>query len=156
MKKILFSLKVLILFSLFILLSSSSIQAQSTVNVSSGNIWNEYISNPLFGGPTDGTNRGYYPCVIKVGTSYHIWYGDGSNTRHATSSSPDFSGATFPAPLVTGIILPAYHPHVLYNADGWDVGGTHYTNPFLLYSPTSDWTHVYIYNSADGNSWTSI
>jgi len=120
--------------------------------------WTESTSNPLFGGATDGVNRAYYPCVIKVGSIYHIWYGDGSNTRHSSSTNPGFIGVTFPATAVTGISLGAYHPRVLYNSGGWNIGGNFYAGPFLMYYTTgADWTvSPRVAHSADGNSWTDI
>ncbi|MFA6053822.1 MAG: hypothetical protein WC769_00465 [Thermodesulfovibrionales bacterium] len=117
--------------------------------------WTDSISNPLFGGAVD---KAYYPCVIKVGSVYHIWYGDGSHTRHANSINFDFSGVTFPAPIVTGLSAAGpYHPRVLYNASGWNIGGTPYAGPFLMYyTDGTTWTSTRVAHSADGNSWTDI
>jgi hypothetical protein len=67
--------------------------------------WTDSMSNPLFGGSTNGVARAYYPSAIKVGSVYHIWYGDGTNTRHASSTNFDFSGVIFPAPTVTGLVV---------------------------------------------------
>ncbi len=143
---------------LLVYIASGSIFAQATIPVDDSNIWTEYVSNPLFGGPTDGVDRGYYPVVIKIGLTYHIWYGDGTNTRHATSTSANFSGAVFPATVCTGLPAGAYHPRVLYNASGWTVGGNFYAGPFLMYStagPSFSTTPRVAY-SANGDSWTDI
>jgi hypothetical protein len=120
--------------------------------------WTDSISNPLFGGSTSGVDRAYYPSVIKVGSVYHIWYGDGSNTRHASSTNIDFSGVTFPAPIVTGLLAAGpYHPRVLYNASGWNIGGTPYSGPFLMYyTDGATWNSTRVAHSANGNSWTDI
>ena len=117
--------------------------------------WTDSTSNPLFGGAGD---KAYYPCVIKVGSVYHIWYGDGSHTRHASSTNFDFSGVTFPAPAVSGLVATApYHPRVLYNVDGWDIGVNHYAGPFLMYyTDSATWHSTRVAHSADGNSWTDI
>lgn len=104
----------------------------SPANAMDFTAWTDSSSNPLFGGPTSGVNRAYYPCVVKVGSVYHIWYGDGANTRHATSTHIDFAGATFPAPVVSGLVATSpYHPRVLFNASGWTIGGNFYAGPFL-------------------------
>jgi hypothetical protein len=121
--------------------------------------WTDSTSNPLFGGTASGVDRAYYPSVIKVGSLYHIWYGDGSNTRHASSTNFDFSGVTFPAPVVTGLTATGpYHPRVLYNTGGWNIGGNSYAGPFLMYyTDGNSWTSSpRVAHSADGNSWTDI
>ena len=120
--------------------------------------WTDSTSNPLFGGLTNGVNRAYYPCAIKVGSVYHIWYGDGSHTRHASSTNFNFSGVTFPAPVVTGLVATGpYHPRVLYNASGWNIGGTSYAGPFLMYyTDGTTWASTRVAHSADGSSWTDI
>ena len=103
-------------------------------------------------------DRAYYPSVIKVGSVYHIWYGDSVNTRHASSTNFDFSGVTFPAPAVTGLVTTnPYHPRVLYNASGWNIGGTLYAGPFLMYyTDGASWNVTRVAHSADGNSWNDI
>jgi hypothetical protein len=142
-------------------MASLSMMAPWTVLVAEAqdfSSWTESPSNPLFGGSASGVNRAYYPSVIKVGAIYHIWYGDGDNTRHASSTHADFSDVIFPAPTVTGLSAGAYHPRVLYNSAGWTIGTTFYTGPFLMYSTTvADWTlSPRVAYSADGNSWTDI
>jgi len=126
--------------------------------------WTDSNSNPLFGGVTSGVNRAYYPSVIKVGSVYHIWYGDSSNTRHASSTNFDFNGVTFPAPVVTGLVATGpYHPRVLYNVSGWNIGGNFYVGPFLMYYtdgtgtiPIPPWSFVRVAHSVDGQTWTDI
>ena len=120
--------------------------------------WTDSTSNPLFGGSASGVDRAYYPSVIKVGSVYHIWYGDSVNTRHASSTNFDFNGGTFPAPAVTGLVTTnPYHPRVLYNASGWNIGGTAYAGPFLMYyTDGASWNSTRVAYSADGNSWTDI
>ena len=124
---------------LLVFMSICGAIAQTTIPVDDSNIWGESVSNPLFGGPTLGVDRAYYPVVLKVGATYHVWYGDGNNTRHTTSTNPDFSGAAFPAPVITGMTESGYHPRVLYDVAGWDVGGTHYAGPFLMYYTNVAW-----------------
>jgi len=120
--------------------------------------WTDSNSNPLFGGVTSGVNRAYYPSLIKVGSVYHIWYGDGSNTRHASSTNFDFNGVTFPAPVVTGLVATGpYHPRVLYNVSGWNIGGNFYVGPFLMYyTDGTTWASPRVAHSTDGNAWTDI
>jgi len=124
-------------------------------------IWTEVAGNPIIhGGGTSGTDRAYYPFVLYAGGTYHIWYGDGTNTRHATSTRPDFSDATFPADVVTGLAptFSPYHPRVLYRAGGWTIGGTSYPGPFLMYYTNgADWNvQPHVAHSADGQAWTDI
>jgi hypothetical protein len=132
-----------------ILLPLSLAQANDFVS------WTDSTSNPLFGGAVD---KAYYPCVIKVGSVYHIWYGDGSHTRHASSTNFNFSDVIFPAPIVTGLVATGpYHPRVLYDPSGWNIGGTPYAGPFLMYyTDGATWASTRVAHSADGNSWTDI
>jgi len=123
--------------------------------------WTEITGNPIYGGTDSGTTRAYYPFALKVGTTYHLWYGDGTNTRHATSSYPDFNDATFPATVVTGLVATGpYHPRVLYNASGWDMDtpSAHYTGPFLMYyTDGANWTNSpRVAHSVDGSTWIDI
>jgi hypothetical protein len=148
--------KLLLRFYIFIILTLFPLSLAQANDFAA---WTDSTSNPLLGGSTDGVNRAYYPCVIKVGSDYHIWYGDGSNTRHSISTNFDFSDVTFPAPAVTGLIATGpYHPRVLYNASGWDIGVTHYAGPFLMYyTDGANWgVNPRVAHSADGNSWTDI
>jgi hypothetical protein len=148
----------LLILTCLILLSAFMAVSQTSIPVDDTNLWTESAQNPLFGGTSSGIDRAYYPVVIRVGSVYHLWYGDGSNTRHATSSNPSFADVTFPAQVVTGITAGAYHPRVLYNASGWTVGGNYYAGPFLMYSTTgSDWNaSPRIAHSVDGVSWIDI
>lgn len=124
--------------------------------------WTEDAGNPMIlGGNTDGVDKAYYPFVLKAGALYHIWYGDGINTRHASSHYHDFNDVTFPAPVVTGLAATGpYHPRVLYDASGWDIGtpSAHYAGPFLMYyTDGAAWTNSpRAAHSADGSSWTDI
>jgi len=124
-------------------------------------VWKEEAGNPfIHGGGASGVNRAYYPYVIRVGADYHIWYGDGMNTRHTTSFYPDFHDASFPAPVVTGLsaAYKPYHPRVKYNPGGWTVGGNFYSGPFLMYYTEGvTWTPTpRVAHSADGQTWTDI
>ncbi|MBN2159433.1 MAG: hypothetical protein JW807_08555 [Spirochaetes bacterium] len=124
-------------------------------------VWTEDAGNPIYGGSLDGTDRAYYPFALKVGDIYHLWYGDGSNTRHSTSYYQDFNDVSFPPAVVTGLIATGpYHPRVLYNASGWDIGtpSTHYDGPFLMYyTDGANWTSApRVAHSVDGSSWTDI
>jgi len=139
----------LCLFMILALLPLSLAQANDFAS------WTDSTSNPLFGGAVD---KAYYPCVVKVGSVYHIWYGDGSHTRHASSTNYDFSGVTIPAPVVSGLVATApYHPRVLYDVNGWNIGVTHYAGPFLMYyTDSATWASTRVAHSADGTSWTDI
>jgi hypothetical protein len=149
----------LIMRILYFILLSLTIWSVPIAQAQDFTAWTESPSNPLFGGATNGVDRAYYPCVVKVGSVYHIWYGDGSNTRHESSTNADFSGATIPAPIVTGLVATGpYHPRVLYNASGWNIGGNFYASPFLMYyTDGANWgVNPRVALSADGNSWTDI
>lgn len=118
--------------------------------------WTENTANPLFG---DASNRAYYPAAVKVGSTYHIWYGDGTRTRHATGTMADFSDYSFPGTeiavggtAISGVFTNAYHPAVYYNTGGWTVNSTGTTDGFLLYI-TSGWNSVHVLHSADGDDW---
>ena len=129
----------------------------STQNLSS---WTEYSGNPIFaGGATSGTDRAYYPSAVKVGNMYHLWYGDGSNTRHMTSAYMDFHDATFPASIVTfnPAIPGAYHPYVFYKADGWgNVDSSCSSSNFLMYISPGSWASINVACSSDGDTWTNL
>jgi hypothetical protein len=127
--------------------------------------WTDYGSNPLFGGSSIGVNRAYYPSVLKVGATYHIWYGDGTRTRHASSLFPDFSDITnvYPWPEITvggSLISTAlgspYHPNVSYSASGWTINGATTTDPFLMYITPSSWDNIFVLSSPDGDNWTNL
>ena len=144
-------------------LGDDDVPVASTDSEECGPSWKEISGNPLFGGIVSGTDRAYYPSVLKVGSTYHIWYGDGNTTRHGTSAQADFSTMVHPAPEITVSGTPIsglgytwmYHPHVLYNSAGWDIKGTHYTEVFLLYI-TPGFNSVRVYVSATGDDWTEI
>jgi hypothetical protein len=148
----------LVVLTALVFFLSPNLLSQSSFPVDDANLWTESASNPLFGGATNGINKAYYPVVIKVGATYHLWYGDGLNTRHATSTLSNFSDITFPAPTVSGLTAGAYHPRVLYNVSGWTIGGNYYAGPFLMYSTTgSDWNAApRVAHSTDGDTWTDI
>lgn len=132
--------------------------------------WVESASNPLFGGNVSGNTRAYYCSVIKVGSVYHIWYGDGAKTRHTNSVFSDFHDCTnnYPPPVITvgGIPIDTYfaprlymyHPNVFYNSSGWTVSNILFTEPFLMYITMglSDFQDVYVLCSTDGADWTEI
>ncbi len=124
------------------------------------NSWTEDAGNPIILGGSTNENKAYYPYVLNVAATYHIWYGDGDETRHAVSTYYDFHDVSFPAPKVTGLsgtYFP-YHPRVKYNAGGWTIGGTFYAGPFLMYYTNSNpWTdEPRIAHSSDGQVWTDI
>jgi hypothetical protein len=120
----------------------------------------EDAGNPIYGGPTSGTNRAYSPYVIKIGSTYHMWYGDGANARYTNSSLPNFTGATFPGTVLTG--LNASQPYkftVYYDASGWTLGENYYSQPLVAYytDAVGSWTaNPKIAVSDDGVAWTYI
>ena len=61
------------------------------------NVCAEYPSNPVF----DPLERAYYPSVIFDGTTYHLWYDDGTTTRYTTSTDGISWGA---GTLTTGLL----------------------------------------------------
>ena len=124
--------------------------------------WIESTLNPLFG---DSGHRAYYPCVVKVGSTYHIWYGDGSTTRHAASAFVDFHDFVFPAPEITvgGTSIsavfpsgPIYHPSVCYNAAGWTINGVSTADPIVMYIAENLQGPMRVLHSADGSNWTQF
>lgn len=141
-------------------LSGEALAAKKTWSFTTAYPWVDYTANPLFG---DSTNHAYYPSAVKVGSTYHIWYGDGNTTRHATSTSADFSGIVTPAPEITvggipisSVLSVHYHPNVLYRASGWTVNGTTTSDVFLMYSAPGSGGLVSVLLSADGNEWTNL
>jgi predicted GH43/DUF377 family glycosyl hydrolase len=120
----------------------------------------EYADHPLFGGATSGFNRAYQPYVIKIGTVYNMWYGDGANARYTSSTYPDFHDAPFPGTIVTGTTASQpYKFTVYYNPDGWTLGGTHYSQTLVAYytDVADSWTaNPKIAVSDDGINWTFV
>lgn len=139
---------------------SSQYEQPNGFNTQTLSTWTEYSGNPIFpGGTTSGTDRAYFPSILKVGYMYHLWYGDGSNTRHMTSAYMDFHDQTFPASIVTftPAIAGAYHPHVYYKADGWgNVDASCSSSNFLMYTAPGSWASINVACSSDGDTWTNL
>ena len=130
-----------ILFALVLVLSFSLIpamatpveaQAPATLHVSK---WTEYAGNPVF----DPTERAYYPTILFDGTTYHMWYDDGTGIRYTTSSD----GITWAVGTPVTGLTNARHPLVEY-IDGkymiwyWDTGVSIYTINALRYAESTD------------------
>ena len=114
---------------------------------------------PIFGGAGDGENRTYNPVVIKINSTYHVWYGDGANTRHGVSNYSDFSDMVFPANIVTGLNATApYKSKVYYDPSGWNISGVNYSQPLIMYyTDSSNYSKApRIAVSDDGDNWTDI
>lgn len=144
--------------------ANSGTSSSAGPSVYAPTVWTDHTNNPFFGGPTSGNNRAYYPFVIHDGSVFHIWYGDGVRTRHATSAISNFSDVSYPFTEITvgGTAISTalgnpYHPFVLYNATGWTVNGATTTNAFLMYTcPGTTWDRVYTLTSPDGIDWTNL
>jgi parallel beta-helix repeat protein len=55
--------------------------------------WTESSENPIFA----GVSRAYYPCVLHIGETYHMWYTDGGyQTGYANSSD----GVSWGSPII--------------------------------------------------------
>jgi hypothetical protein len=85
------------LLALLLSLSVSLLAIPTQARGPDGYNWIERAGNPVF----TGTERAYYPRVIKVGATYHMWYTDTAGglyqVRHTTSTD----GLAWSAPTVT-------------------------------------------------------
>lgn len=137
--------------------------ASSSSAASYPSLWSEYSGNPLFGGNVDGVNRAYYPAVVKAGSIYHVWYGNGQMTLHCASVYADFHDVVHPGTIVTvdGVGITnffstnVYHPVVDYSATGWTVNGTNYSEVFIMYA-TPGFNRVSVMVSSNGSNWSSL
>jgi hypothetical protein len=102
--------------------------------------WEEYPSNPVF----DPSERAYYPSIIFDGTTYHMWYDDGSGTSYATSTDGISWGVGTP---VTGL-TNGRHAHVEYIGSKYMVW---YWDSSQLYSIND----LRCAESTNGINWTS-
>lgn len=65
----------------------------------------DHPANPIF----DPVEQAYYPCIIRDGTTYRMWYDDGQRTRYTTSHNGiDWKEGS----LVTGLFSYCRHPKV--------------------------------------------
>jgi hypothetical protein len=71
--------------------------------------WTEYTANPVF----DPIEKTYYPSILFDGTTYHMWYDNGTTTSYTTS--PD--GINWNGVVPTIGLPNAHHPHVEYIGD---------------------------------------
>lgn len=147
--------------SMFLILFSNVLYVNyvwaETITVDDDNIWTDTVEQ-ITGGPDNGIDRAYYPSVIKVDNTYHLWYGDGTNTRHVTSNKQDFKNTVFAAPVVTGLTSGVYHPFVLHIESGLTIDGSHFDGPFFMYATNSNsWNSPPIlYHSINGDDWSEI
>lgn len=89
-------LALLLIFSISISLLATSVQAHGP----DGYVWIESTGNPVF----SGTNRAYYPRVIKVGSTYHMWYTDTVGGLYQIGHTTSADGTTWTSPtIVTGL-----------------------------------------------------
>ena len=116
-----------------------------------GYVWQEYASNPIF----PGINRAYYPRVIKVGTTYHMWYTDVTGTGayqvgHATSADGLAWSATT---VVTGLTGQPAHTVVV------NVGTDASPSYRMWYGDGATWPFndscFRTAQSSDGFTWTN-
>jgi hypothetical protein len=66
--------------------------------------WQQYSTNPVFD-PPNPTENAYYPSIIFDGTTYYMWYDDGSGTRFTTSAD----GISWPSGAVCTGLTNARH-----------------------------------------------
>jgi hypothetical protein len=104
--------------------------------------WTEYPANPVL----DPVEKAYYPSVLFDGTTYRMWYDDGTTT-HYTTSADGISWAA--GTLTAGLNAIADHPHVekigsKYMIWYWD-------NSVSIYGINA----IRTAESVDGINWTS-
>jgi hypothetical protein len=89
-----------ILLALLLSLSVSLLAIPTQANGPDGYNWAELTGNPVF----SGTSRAYYPCVIKVDTTYHMWYTDYSSGHYVVGHTTSADGTTWATPtIVSGL-----------------------------------------------------
>jgi predicted GH43/DUF377 family glycosyl hydrolase len=102
--------------------------------------WPEYPSNPVF----DPTERAYYPSIIFDGSTYHMWYDDGSGIRYTTSAD----GITWATGTVVTGLTSGRHPVVVNTGSQYRMW---YWNSSVTYGIGSLRTAV----STNAITWTS-
>jgi hypothetical protein len=102
--------------------------------------WQQYPTNPVF----DPAERVYYPSIIFDGSTYHMWYDDGSGTRYTTSSD----GISWAAGTSVTGLTNARHAVVNWIGTKYMVW---YWNSTQLYSIND----IRTAESVNGINWTS-
>ena len=68
--------------------------------------WTEHAANPVF----DPAEKAYYPTILFDGTTYRMWYADGTGIRYTTSGD----GITWAGGVSATGLTNANHPLVEY------------------------------------------
>jgi hypothetical protein len=109
--------------------------------------WTEYSENPVFA----GVSRAYYPSVLCIGETYHMWYTDGDyQTGYANSSD----GIIWSSPtIVTGLTGKPGHAVVV------NVGTEIVPHYRIWYADSEVWPYdvdlLRTAESDDGISWAN-
>ena len=133
-----------LLFALVLVLSLSLVMAvpvsanggSATLYVSK---WTEHAANPVF----DPAEKAYYPTILFDGTTYRMWYADGTGIRYTTSGD----GITWAGGVSATGLTNANHPLVEY------IGGQYimwYWDTSQLYSINA----IRYAESTNGTTWT--
>jgi predicted GH43/DUF377 family glycosyl hydrolase len=78
MKSVIALLVIIVFTATSLFISAESVSASDPQYVN----WQQYPTNPVF----DPAESAYYPSIIFDGTTYHMWYDDGTATRYTTST----------------------------------------------------------------------
>ena len=93
------SIYLLVAVALVLCLAIVAVPMAGTVEANSIT-WTEYADNPVFG----GINRAYYPCVLGVDGTYHMWYTDQDGGNYQVGYTTSANGTNWSPPtMVTGL-----------------------------------------------------
>lgn len=116
----------------------------------------EYPNNPVL----DPTTRAYYPSVIfdinkfsghGDAAYYKMWYNDGSGGIYMTQST---DGIVWGSGNILNGLSSAYHPVVLYDANGFG-GGIYYKIWYWVGGSLESINSIRYAESTDGLTWTN-
>jgi hypothetical protein len=134
--------------ALLLSLSLSLLAIPTQANGPDGYNWVELTGNPVFG----GTSRAYYPRVIKVGTTYHMWYGDTVSGVYQIGHTTSVDGIIWASPtIVTGLTGQPNHAVVVNTGSD---ASPHYR---IWYGDVATWpaglSCLVTAESSDGLTW---
>jgi len=110
--------------------------------------WDEPLTDPVLG----GIDRAYYPCVVEIDDTFHMWYTDKSGGGYRIAHTTSSDGVNWAPPeLVTGF---AGQPHHVVVANVGTEASPHFR---IWYAEATIWpytpTLMRTAESADGLAW---